>query len=87
MLNVQHLIPRLSPRALARHDAASGRGRCPALWSFRHYLRIAPPAFALPAPPAAVAPVARRGVARGIGARVRRIAGRCGYAAVSTNAT
>ena len=53
MLGVQHAIPRLRPRALAamartfRHDG-------PAHWAFRHYLRIAPPEFALPAPGAAV---------------------------------
>ena len=28
----------------------------PAHWAFGHYLRIAPPEFALPAPPAAAAP-------------------------------
>ena len=53
MLNVQHLIPRLSPRALARMTRLYSRP-VPALWSFRHYLRIAPPEFALPGPPAAV---------------------------------
>jgi flavin-dependent dehydrogenase len=53
MLQVQHAIPRLRPRALnavARlfaHDA-------PARWGFGHYLRIAPPEAALPAPPGAV---------------------------------
>ncbi len=54
MLQVQHTIPRLRPRALsgmARTFEHAG----PALWAFRHYLRIAPPEFALPAPPAALA--------------------------------
>ena len=61
MLNVQHLIPRLSPRALAGMTSFWSRP-VPGLWSFRHYLRIAAPEFALPAPPAAVprAPRARR---------------------------
>ncbi len=53
MLNVQHLIPRLSPRALAGMTSFWSRP-VPGLWSFRHYLRIAAPEFALPAPPAAV---------------------------------
>jgi flavin-dependent dehydrogenase len=54
MLQVQHTIPKLRPRALsgmARTFEHAG----PALWAFRHYLRIAPPEFALPAPPAALA--------------------------------
>ncbi|MGI8780431.1 MAG: NAD(P)/FAD-dependent oxidoreductase [Solirubrobacteraceae bacterium] len=54
MLQVQHAIPRLRPRALtamARTFEHTG----PALWAFRHYLRVAPPELALPAPPAALA--------------------------------
>ena len=64
MLQVQHAIPRLSPRALgamARTFERSG----PGLWAFRHYLRIAPPEYALPAPPAAL---------RGGAGRARRVA-------------
>jgi menaquinone-9 beta-reductase len=55
MLGVQHAIPRLSPRALGALARTFERGG-PAHWAFRHYLRIAPPEFALPAPPAAMAP-------------------------------
>jgi flavin-dependent dehydrogenase len=46
---VQDLVPRIPPRALVR--ALQGLGRKPALdWCFEHYLRIAPPEFAGPAP-------------------------------------
>jgi flavin-dependent dehydrogenase len=57
MLQVQHLVPRLSPRALAGVVRSLGR---PAIshWAFGHYLEIAPPEFALPAPPAAAAAAA-----------------------------
>ena len=51
MLQTQHAIPKLRPRALtgmAKTFAHHG----PASWAFRHYLRIAPPEYALPAPPA-----------------------------------
>jgi flavin-dependent dehydrogenase len=52
MLQVQHAIPRLRPRALDGMTKALGHAR-PAHWAFGHYLRIAPPEFALPAPPVA----------------------------------
>jgi flavin-dependent dehydrogenase len=54
MLDVQHLVPKLPPRALAALTRLYARPRPAALWSFRHYLQVAPPEFALPAPPAAV---------------------------------
>jgi flavin-dependent dehydrogenase len=60
MLQVQHLVPKLRPRVLTGVTRAFG-SRAVAHWAFRHYLRIAPPSFALPAPPAAA--VARSGVA------------------------
>jgi menaquinone-9 beta-reductase len=52
MLQVQHIVPRLRPRVLTGVVDLFGR---PAVshWAFRHYLEIAPPSFALPAPPAA----------------------------------
>jgi hypothetical protein len=53
MLQVQHMIPKLRPRALDGMTRAFGRARV-AHWGFGHYWRIAPPAYALPAPPAAV---------------------------------
>jgi flavin-dependent dehydrogenase len=59
MLQTQHAIPRLRPRALAAMARAFRHGG-PAHWAFRHYLRIAPPEFALPAPQAAAAPVESR---------------------------
>ena len=43
---------RLRPRAL-RGMARTFTHGAPAHWAFRHYLRIAPPEYALPAPPAA----------------------------------
>jgi menaquinone-9 beta-reductase len=54
MLQVQHAVPRLRPRALGLLARAFERGAV-SLPAFRHYLRIAPPQFALPAPPLAVA--------------------------------
>jgi flavin-dependent dehydrogenase len=57
MLQVQHAVPRLRPRALALLTRAFERGAV-SLPAFRHYLRIAPPGFALPAPPVAAAAVA-----------------------------
>jgi flavin-dependent dehydrogenase len=46
---VQDLVPRIPPRALVR--TLQGLGRRPVLdWCFEHYLRIAPPEFAGPAP-------------------------------------
>ena len=56
MLQTQHAIPRLRPRALRGMAQAHGARRRRPHWAFRHYLRIAPPAYALPAPPAARAP-------------------------------
>jgi hypothetical protein len=51
MLETQHLIPRVPPRLLAL--ALRGiRTRRFVAWSFEHYLGIAPPEFARPAPPA-----------------------------------
>jgi flavin-dependent dehydrogenase len=52
MLQVQHLVPRLSQRALGAVTRAFARPGV-AHPAFDHYLRIAPPAFALPAPPPA----------------------------------
>ena len=54
MLWTQHLVPRLPPRGLDGLVRAFG-GRRLSHWSFGHYLKIAPPAFALPAPPPAAA--------------------------------
>jgi flavin-dependent dehydrogenase len=54
MLEVQHLVPKLRPRLLDGMTRAFGRSSL-AHWAFGHYLDIAPPSFALPAPPAAVA--------------------------------
>ncbi len=58
MLGVQKTIPRLRPRPLG---ALARAFRFPAAshWAFAHYLNIANPAFALPAPPAAVSRAAR----------------------------
>jgi len=53
MLQVQHAIPKLRPLALAAM-ATTFRHGGPAHWAFGHYLRIAPPESALPAPPAAL---------------------------------
>ena len=50
MLQTQHAVPRLHPRALGAVTRAFGRGAV-SHWAFGHYLRIAPPSFALPAPP------------------------------------
>jgi flavin-dependent dehydrogenase len=58
MLRVQRLVPRIPPRLLALMLRGMER---PSFvdWSFGHYLRIAPPEFAAPAPPApARAPLA-----------------------------
>jgi flavin-dependent dehydrogenase len=52
MLQVQHLVPRLSPRALGAVTRGLARPGL-AHWAFGHYLEIAAPAFALPAPPRA----------------------------------
>jgi flavin-dependent dehydrogenase len=53
MLQVQHLVPKLRPRVLAGVTRAFDRAAV-SHWAFGHYLEIAPPEFALPAPPAAV---------------------------------
>jgi flavin-dependent dehydrogenase len=58
LLDLQRLIPRLHPRALDQLVRAFAR-RGPSYWAFRHYLDIAPPGFALPAPPRASAPAAQ----------------------------
>jgi menaquinone-9 beta-reductase len=57
MLQAQHLVPRLRPRALGAVTRAFERGAV-SHRAFRHYLRIAPPQFALPAPAGIVAPSA-----------------------------
>jgi len=54
MLQAQHAVPRLHPRALGAVTRAFGRPGV-SLWAFGHYLRIAPPEYALPAPPATAA--------------------------------
>jgi menaquinone-9 beta-reductase len=53
MLQVQHLVPRLRPRLLTGVTRAFGSSTV-SHWAFRHYLAIAPPSFALPAPSVAV---------------------------------
>jgi flavin-dependent dehydrogenase len=50
MLRVQRLVPRVPPRLLALTLRGMER-RSFVDWSFGHYLRIAPPEFASPAPP------------------------------------
>jgi flavin-dependent dehydrogenase len=65
MLQVQHLVPKLRPRVLTGVTRAFGHGAV-AHWAFRHYLRIAPPSFALPAPTGAAD--ARSGVAGAVAA-------------------
>jgi len=52
MFRVQQLVPKLGPRALTGLTKAFERPFV-SHWSFGHYLTIAPPSFALPAPPAA----------------------------------
>jgi menaquinone-9 beta-reductase len=52
MLQAQHAVPRLHPRALGTVARAFRRGSV-SHWAFGRYLRIAPPEFALPAPPPA----------------------------------
>jgi flavin-dependent dehydrogenase len=51
MLLVQRVVPRVPPRLLALMLRGMER-RAFVDWSFGHYLRIAPPEFASPAPPA-----------------------------------
>jgi flavin-dependent dehydrogenase len=53
MLQVQHMVPKLRPRLLDGVTRAFGWSVV-SHWAFRHYLDIAPPSFALPAPPVAV---------------------------------
>jgi menaquinone-9 beta-reductase len=50
MLQVQHLVPKLRPRVLNGVTRAFGWAAV-SHWAFGHYLAIAPPSFALPAPP------------------------------------
>ena len=58
MLRVQKLVPRVPPRLLAPALNAMGT-KAFVDWSFSHYLEIAPPSFAGPAPtPSRRAPVA-----------------------------
>ena len=57
MLRAQRLIPRLPPRLLGPVIRLLG-GRRFVAWSFGHYLRIAPPGFALEAAPASSAALA-----------------------------
>ena len=52
MLRAQQAVPRLHPRALGAVTRGFRRGAV-SRWAFGHYLRIAPPQFALPAPPVA----------------------------------
>lgn len=59
MLRAQDAIPHLHGRPLDALTRAFARRRL-AGWAFRHYLEIAPPDFALPAPPAAVPAQLRR---------------------------
>jgi menaquinone-9 beta-reductase len=49
LLGLQHLLPRVPPRLLARALGAMERQSF-VDWSFRRYLDIAPPSFALPGP-------------------------------------
>lgn len=62
MLQVQHMIPQLRPRLLDGMTRLFGR-RAVSHWAFQHYLDIAPPSFALPAPPVAVGASAAAAVA------------------------
>jgi flavin-dependent dehydrogenase len=55
MLLAQRAVPRLHPRVLGGVVRAFGRRRL-SHWGFGHYLEIAPPSFALPAPPPAAEP-------------------------------
>jgi flavin-dependent dehydrogenase len=57
LLLAQQTVPRLHPRALHALVRAFGR-RGVSHWTFRHYLDIAPPGFALPAPGARRVPAA-----------------------------
>jgi flavin-dependent dehydrogenase len=57
LLDLQRLIPRLHPRLLDQLVRVFAR-RGSSYWAFRHYIDIAPPSFALPAPPRASAPAA-----------------------------
>ena len=71
---------RSSPRALGAMARTFG-APAPALWAFRHYLRIAPPEYALPAPAALAADRARSprsAVARATPAGVARSSRKAG---------
>jgi flavin-dependent dehydrogenase len=64
MLQTQRLVPRVPPRLLNMVLGAMDAPRF-VHWSFGHYLRIAPPEFAIPAPP----PLVRRpGIAQPVAA-------------------
>ena len=54
MLQAQHAGPAAAAAARSARMTRAFEHRRPAHWAFGHYLRIAPPEFALPAPPAAV---------------------------------
>ena len=58
MLQAQRAVPRLGPRALGAVTRAFARAGV-SQRAFGHYLRIAPPEFALPAPPSVVVSGAR----------------------------
>jgi flavin-dependent dehydrogenase len=58
MLRAQQAVPRLHPRALAAVARAFDRAAV-SHRAFKHYLRIAPPEYALPAPPPAARPLAQ----------------------------
>ncbi len=60
ILRAQHAVPKVWPRVLHRVVGTMERRRL-VEWSFGHYLRIAPPEFAGPAP----APQVRRGAGAG----------------------
>ena len=59
MLRTQKLVPRLPPRAQRLWVWLVGRRRI-VNWAFGHYLRIAPPEFAGPAPRAPSEPEPER---------------------------
>jgi flavin-dependent dehydrogenase len=59
LLQAQRLLPRIAPRLLTPTLRAAGAQRF-VDWSFEHYLRVAPPAFAGPAPLPSRAPAERQ---------------------------
>jgi menaquinone-9 beta-reductase len=68
MLRAQRLVPRVPPRVLAGALGAM-QARAFVNWSFGHYLAIAPPEFALPAPPRSGPPAPSRPPAAPLPAR------------------